>query len=798
MPGAGSRVRAFRATVRTAARAERARRLRRAPLVPDTVLYESFGGHGMGCNPEAIFRALLAESDMAHLQHVWTLASASRFPAEFADHPRVRFVVRDSPEYDAALATSSYLVNNAAFPALFAKRPGQVYLNTWHGSALSAFGQGVRRGVAARSAVMRDLASADYVLAANDDTVQMYLSGYGLQNIYRGRIIVEGTPRIDRQFLPATERAVVRARLGTSADQRLILYAPTGHGDGDAPADDVQQLRKRVRALSERIDADRYRVLLKLHPQAYQFAADDAELRRVLVPQDLLANSALAAADALITDRSSIFVDFLVTGRPILFHATETARWPGPVCRDVDELAAAVEQLGPPDDAYATARARLCPREDGHAAERIVDIVFRGARAGYDVRDGFRDGRPRILVHLDTLDDTGATSSALSLLDHVDHARVDTTLSVPQSSDPELAARINPKVRQVRRRGAPVSRADADVEAVRDEWSRYFGAAQFDHVVDFSGASPWWGRVLRQGGGSLSVWLHGKVPAPGNRRVDHLIAVYEQADRLVSASPELAQINRAALADRIPAEKFAAARSTVDQARTLRLAYGVRTPRASTTVSPASRPATLPAGIDALLAYYSLDDVRAEVERRTSIDSFAMHLPGVRTFVTVGRLTPENNHRRLIRAFDAVHQDDPNTQLLVLGGGRLEESLQAFVIDRGLGSAVIIAGELRNPYAVMAHADCFVLSGDAETQPTVVLEALVLGLPVVTTDVASVRGALPDGYGRVVARTDRALADGMRAFLRGEVKPREFDYVRYNREAVEEFYGAIGAAKPQP
>jgi CDP-glycerol glycerophosphotransferase (TagB/SpsB family)/glycosyltransferase involved in cell wall biosynthesis len=769
--------------------------LRRAPLVPGTVLYESFAGHGMGGNPEAIFRALLAAPDMSHLQHVWAIASAGRLPAEFADDARVRFVVRDSPEYDAALATSTYLVNDTTFPALFAKRPGQTYLNTWHGSALSAFGQGVRRGAAARSAIMRDLASADYVLAPNEDTVQMYLSAYGLQNIFRGRIIVEGTPRIDRQFVTDGERSAIRARLGTSADQRLILYAPTGHGAGD----DMQQLRKRVRALSERIDTDRYHLLLKLHPQVYQFAADDAELRRILVPDDLPANQALAAADALITDRSSIFVDFLVTGRPILFHSPDADPWPGPVCRDVDELAIEIAQLGPPDDAYEAARARLCPREDGHAAERVIDIVFRGASAGYDVRDGFRDGRPRVLVHLDALDDTAATTAALSLLDSVDHDRFDMTVSVPDSSDSELTARINPKVRQVRRRGTPPSRADQDAETVRDEWSRCFGDAQFDHLADFSGTSPWWGRVLLCGGGPLSVWLRTEVRTGGGRRqrTDEMMTVYEQADRLVSVSRELADINRAALAERIPAERFTVARNTVDAERTLRLAYGVRTPRSSAAGSSTGRPTTLPAGIDALLAHYSLDDIRAEVERRTSIDSLATDLPGLRTFVTVGQLSPEKNHRRLIRAFDAVHQDDPNTRLLVLGGGRLEESLQAYVIDRGLGSAVVIAGALRNPYAVMARADCFVLSGDVETQPTVVLEALVLGLPVVTTDVASVRGALPDGYGRVVARTDRALADGMRAFLRGELKPREFDYVAYNREAVEEFYRAIGAVKPQ-
>jgi hypothetical protein len=63
----------------------------------------------------------------------------------------------------------------------------------------------------------------------------------------------------------------------------------------------------------------------------------------------------------------------------------------------------------------------------------------------------------------------------------------------------------------------------------------------------------------------------------------------------------------------------------------------------------------------------------------------------------------------------------------------------------------------------------------------------------VTTAFGSVDGALPEGYGRVVPRSVDGLADGMRAFLRGDVPAKPFDYVSYNRDATEEFYRAIGA-----
>ena len=105
---------------------------------------------------------------------------------------------------------------------------------------------------------------------------------------------------------------------------------------------------------------------------------------------------------------------------------------------------------------------------------------------------------------------------------------------------------------------------------------------------------------------------------------------------------------------------------------------------------------------------------------------------------------------------------------------------------------VTFTGQLDNPYPVMAGADCFVLTSDYEGQPIVLLEALVLGLPIVTTDFDTVDGALPPGTGRVVARTVDAVADGLRGFLRGEVTAAPFDDEAYNADAMAEFYLATG------
>ena len=85
------------------------------PIDPDLVVYESFAGKGMLCNPEAIFRALLSDPTQGHRRHVWVLDDPKAHPAvvrEFASEPRVRFVRYRSPGYHRVLATAGVLVTD--------------------------------------------------------------------------------------------------------------------------------------------------------------------------------------------------------------------------------------------------------------------------------------------------------------------------------------------------------------------------------------------------------------------------------------------------------------------------------------------------------------------------------------------------------------------------------------------------------------------------------------------------------------------------------------------------------------
>jgi glycosyltransferase involved in cell wall biosynthesis len=102
----------------------------------------------------------------------------------------------------------------------------------------------------------------------------------------------------------------------------------------------------------------------------------------------------------------------------------------------------------------------------------------------------------------------------------------------------------------------------------------------------------------------------------------------------------------------------------------------------------------------------------------------------------VGRLVPQKNFRLLIDAF-AIVKRDHHARLVILGEGPERSALEAQVRHHGLQEAVSLPGFLANPYACMARASVFALSSDFEGLPTVLIESLAVGTPVVATDCES-------------------------------------------------------------
>ena len=138
---------------------------------------------------------------------------------------------------------------------------------------------------------------------------------------------------------------------------------------------------------------------------------------------------------------------------------------------------------------------------------------------------------------------------------------------------------------------------------------------------------------------------------------------------------------------------------------------------------------------------------------------FKMGEPPV--LLAVGRLTEQKAFDVLIRAFARVIENH-RVRLMILGEGEERPPLEALVKEYGLEEDICMPGFVPNPYAYMAHAAAFILSSRWEGLPTVVIEAMALGVPIISTDCPSgPREILQDGkYGKLVPVDDPiALGD---------------------------------------
>lgn len=143
--------------------------------------------------------------------------------------------------------------------------------------------------------------------------------------------------------------------------------------------------------------------------------------------------------------------------------------------------------------------------------------------------------------------------------------------------------------------------------------------------------------------------------------------------------------------------------------------------------------------------------------------------PGQR-ILSVGSLKPTKDHPTLIRAFARLER--PAARLMIVGEGAMRPKLEALAAELGVAERVIMPGFALEPWPFYASADLFVLSSTLEGQSLVLVEAMMSGLTVASTDCPhGPREVLDDGeFGQLVpVGDDEALADAMERSLRQPV-----------------------------
>lgn len=357
------------------------------PLRPELAVFSAYWHGGYACNPAAI-EAKLREL-APRMRTAWICD-----PAHAATLPGATAALRPgSAAYWTALARASYLVTNVNAERALVKRPGQVLVQTQHGTPLKRVGLDLRDRPAATptedlAGLLRGADQWDYLLSANRHSTLVWERA--VPAAYT--TLEYGYPRNDR-FHRASQAEVLelRERLGIAPGTTAVLYAPT-HRDYRRSRPDHLDFARVLRDLGPR-----FTLLVRTHlTYADRDRSWEPHPRLLDVSAHPSVEELCLASDALVTDYSSLMFDYAVLDRPIVIHADdweayEAARGtyfdlracpPGAIARTEDELVdifttghwrgSRSAQL------RAAFRTRFCAYDDGHAAERVVRHVFLG------------------------------------------------------------------------------------------------------------------------------------------------------------------------------------------------------------------------------------------------------------------------------------------------------------------------------------------------------------------------------------------------------------------------------------
>lgn len=161
------------------------------------------------------------------------------------------------------------------------------------------------------------------------------------------------------------------------------------------------------------------------------------------------------------------------------------------------------------------------------------------------------------------------------------------------------------------------------------------------------------------------------------------------------------------------------------------------------------------------IVYNCYDDVEIlhKAEKQVSEEE-------ARTIIAIGRLTAQKGFDRLLRVHKRLIDEGIRYQLKILGEGEDRKALEAFVEQNGLTDTVALCGFQENPYPMLKNAAFYVCSSRYEGFSTTVIESLILGTPVVTTDCTGMREILGDSeYGLITANDDEAFYEGVKRML---------------------------------
>lgn len=780
------------------------------PLDEKAILLESQHGGVVGGNIFAIMKELANSPEYAEYT-IYLACFESRLEGRYQllrHHgllDRVKVVSTAREEYFKILATAKYLINDNTFTNVFIKREGQVYLNTWHGTPLKTLGKKIKLDYAAIGNAQHNFYVADYLLYPNEFTMQHMLEDYMVENLGSAKVLLTGYPR-NEVFLTEGRSKEIRKACGME-NMEVYAYLPTWRGviGKITSRQQNERLYEYLKELDGKL-ADNQRVYVKLHPISVK-DIDLSGFTKILPfpAAEYETYEFLNATDGLITDYSSVFFDYAVTGKKIILFTYDKEEYtsdrgfyfsmdelPFPQVDTVDGLLQCMNQPKSYDDAEFLKK--FCAYEHVGVTKAVLHRVLFNEASALIKEDKVPDnGKKNVVIFAGGFGKNGITTSVLNMLRTMDRSKYNFTVIfriVDLKTHPESLLELPEDVGHLGYFDVrSVSVGDAFLYKMWEDWKilpyklahpvirrrskndyeRILGGCRVDHVIHFNGYVNDMIALLEEAPCKRTLFVHNdmdmEIKTKHNVNRNLLSNAYQTYDNVAVVTPDLipsTQKIAAYLKDKEHdgSANIVVARNIIDYKKVLeqgakefKLDYG-KTFRNCT------------------LAH--LDEVLKSDAKK---------------FITVGRFSEEKGHLRLMKAFKKVLKDYPDTYLFIVGGyGPLFPKMKKKALKMKISQNVIVIRYLSNPYPLVKACDYFALSSFYEGFGLVLAEADILDVPCFSTRVTGPTQFMEQYGGLLVDDSMDGIEQGIRACLEGKVPAKlTVDYEKYNEEAVAQF-----------
>ncbi len=386
----------------------------RTKVEEKTIIFTSFLGRSYAGSPRAMYLEMLDDSFFNDWRFIWACSEDNilnrKNSSALKDDPndqysRMKVLDYGSEEYYRYLAKSQYWITNSRLPEGIYPGKNNVCVQTWHGTPLKKLGADIENSnesIQGRDRLARayknEAEKWDYLVSPSKFNTEKMKSAFSIRKDSKPKILEVGYPRNDFLVTHSKEDIErVKQDLHIPEGKKVLLYTPTWRDDQhDYKKGFTYKLGVDFELLSKALAGD-WVVLFRSH----YFIADRLDLSKYRgfvydVSRYNEINDLYIISDALMTDYSSVFFDYSILQKPIIFFMYDKEFYvnklrgfymsldelPGDIVETNSEVIDTLFDLGGYTKKYEKKLKKFkdeyCSLEDGKASVRVINEIFKG------------------------------------------------------------------------------------------------------------------------------------------------------------------------------------------------------------------------------------------------------------------------------------------------------------------------------------------------------------------------------------------------------------------------------------